>query len=72
MEIKKNEYILRFIWIQSYRIFYLLLSLFGKTRRLKVLAGVGFLVEGEDLAKFGFYRFQSFFVYCCHNDIDFT
>ena len=34
--------------------------------------GVGFSVAGLDRAKFGFYRFQSFFVYCCHSDIDFT
>ena len=33
--------------------------------------GVGFSVAGPDRAKFGFYRFQSFFVYCCHSDIDF-
>ena len=37
--------------------------------------GVGLLVAGLEHAKFGFYFFifsQSFFVDCCHGDIDFT
>ena len=38
----------------------------------KVVFRVGFSVAGLDRAKFGFYLFQSFFVYCCQSDIDFT
>ena len=34
--------------------------------------GVELLVAGLDHAKFGFYQSQSFFVDCCHGDIDFT
>ena len=39
---------------------------------MREVPGVGFSVGGLDRAKFGFYRFQSFFVHCCHGDIDFT
>ena len=58
-----------FIWIQTHRIFpshggYLLSTL--------QVPGVGFSVAGLDRAKFGFYWFHFFFVYCCHSDIDFT
>ena len=31
----------------------------------------GFSVAGVDRTMIRFYRFQSFFVYCCHCDIDF-
>ena len=34
--------------------------------------GAGFSGAGLERAEFGFYRFQRFFAYCCHSDIDFT
>ena len=33
---------------------------------------VAFSIAGLDQTKFGFYQLQSFFVYCCHSNIDFT
>ena len=52
------EIYLRFIWIQTYRIFYFSRGYLPKTT-LKV-PGVGFSVAGLDRAIFGFYQFQSF------------
>ena len=45
----RSELYLRFIWIQTYRIFYFLRMLFAKH-----------LIAGLDRAKFWFYLFQSF------------
>ena len=61
IENTRSEIYLRFIWIQTPRIFYFSRRLFAKHQTFSSLS-VGFLVVGLDCAKFGFYQF-SFFLF---------
>ena len=61
IENTRFEIYLRFIWIQTPRIFYFSRRLFAKHQTFSSLS-VGFLVVGLDCAKFGFYQF-SFFLF---------
>ena len=60
----------RFIWIQTYKLFYFSRRLFAKHHNL---SSWGRIFSSKSRSrKIRILSISKFFVYCCHSDIDFT